>query len=341
MMKEITVVMPVYKVEKYVSECLDSIINQTFDCFECIIIDDCSPDNSMRLIEEKLAGYKGNISFRIVRNERNEGVSAARNKGIELSRGGYLFFIDSDDMLYENCLEKLWEETKRYPGIDLVQGDSYSEGMENKNSDLQRYTEGRIRINKLFLDSKIISTPVNRLIRKEVLTENAIYFRTGILFEDFLWCYFLYKKVETFASVNSFTYFYRRSNPFSTMNKAKTDFDKPAKDFIFILTVFNEHMEQELYAENICFILNKLMPVVYNAAVIGVTRESNDAIGKFKRNLIRKHCREFRPMEVLYELNLFYPFSLLLNWGIYRHHILYKYANLIKLYYKIWGRLYR
>ena len=341
MMKEITVVMPVYKVEKYVSECLDSIINQTFDCFECIIIDDCSPDNSMRLIEEKLAGYKGNISFRIVRNERNEGVSAARNKGIELSRGGYLFFIDSDDMLYENCLEKLWEETKRHPGIDLVQGDSYSEGMENKNSDLQRYTEGRIRINKLFLDSKIISTPVNRLIRKEVLTENAIYFRSGILFEDFLWCYFLYKKVETFASVNSFTYFYRRSNPSSTMNKAKTDFDKPAKDFIFILTVFNEHMEQELYAENICFILNKLMPVVYNAAVIGVTRESNDAIDKFKRNLIRKHCREFRPMEVLYELNLFYPFSLLLNWGIYRHHILYKYANLIKLYYKIWGRLYR
>ena len=138
-MKEITVVMPVYKVEKYVSECLDSIINQTFDCFECIIIDDCSPDNSMRLIEEKLAGYKGNISFRIVRNERNEGVSAARNKGIELSRGGYLFFIDSDDMLYENCLEKLWEETKRHPGIDLVQGDSYSEGMENKNSDLRSY----------------------------------------------------------------------------------------------------------------------------------------------------------------------------------------------------------
>ena len=120
MMKEITVVMPVYKVEKYVSECLDSIINQTFDCFECIIIDDCSPDNSMRLIEEKLAGYKGNISFRIVRNERNEGVSAARNKGIELSRGGYLFFIDSDDMLYENCLEKLWEETKRHPGIDTT-----------------------------------------------------------------------------------------------------------------------------------------------------------------------------------------------------------------------------
>lgn len=102
-------------------------------------------------------------------------------------------------MLYENCLEKLWEETKRHPGIDLVQGDSYSEGMENKNSDLQRYTEGRIRINKLFLDSKIISTPVNRLIRKEVLTENAIYFRSGILFEDFLWCYFLYKKVETFC----------------------------------------------------------------------------------------------------------------------------------------------
>ena len=134
--------------------------------------------------------------------------------------------------------------------------------------------------------------------------------------KDFLWCYFLYKKVgkrllppillliSTGVQILS-----------QPMNKAKTDFDKPARIFIFILTVFNEHMEQELYAENICFILNKLMPVVYNAAVIGVTRESNDAIDKFKRNLIRKHCREFRPMEVLYELNLFYPFSLLLIGG--------------------------
>ena len=123
-------------------------------------------------------------------------------------------------------------------GLTWCRGILIQKGWKTKSSDLQRYTEGRIRINKLFLDSKIISTPVNRLIRKEVLTENAIYFRSGILFEDFLWCYFLYKKVETFASVNSFTYFYRRSNPFSTMNKAKTDFDKPAKDFIFILTSF-------------------------------------------------------------------------------------------------------
>lgn len=74
----------------------------------------------MCLIEEKLVGYKGNISFRIVRNERNEGVFVVRNKGIELFWGGYFFFIDLDDMFYENCLEKLWEEMKRYLGIDLV-----------------------------------------------------------------------------------------------------------------------------------------------------------------------------------------------------------------------------
>ena len=132
MMKEITVVMPVYKVEKYVSECLDSIINQTFDCFECIIIDDCSPDNSMRLIEEKLAGYKGNISFRIVRNERNEGVSAARNKGIELSRGGYLFFIDSDDILYENCLRNYGRKRKDIRGLTWCRGILIQKGWKTK-----------------------------------------------------------------------------------------------------------------------------------------------------------------------------------------------------------------
>lgn len=103
--------------------------------------------------------------------------------------------------------------------------------------------EGWICINKLFLDLKIIFILVNRLIRKEVLIENVIYFRMGILFEDFLWCYFLYKKVEMFVFVNFFIYFYRCLNFFLIMNKVKMDFDKLVKDFIFILIVFNEYME--------------------------------------------------------------------------------------------------
>lgn len=122
-----------------------------------------------------------------------------------------------------------------------------------------------------------------------------------------LWCYFLYKRWKRLLPsilLLISTGVQILSQPWIRRKRTLTSRQR----ILFYLDCFNEHMEQELYAENICFILNKLMPVVYNAAVIGVTRESNDAIGKFKRNLIRKHCREFRPMEVLYELNLFYPF---------------------------------
>ena len=79
---DITVIIPVYKVEKFIERCLCSVMKQTYKkAFECILVNDCTPDNSMSIVQRIIDGYQGNISFRVINHEKNRGLSAARNTG--------------------------------------------------------------------------------------------------------------------------------------------------------------------------------------------------------------------------------------------------------------------
>ena len=90
-MKEVSIIIPIYNVEKYVAECLNSVISQTYDHskIECIIVDDCTLDHSMDIVNEIIGKYDGGMSFIICRHEHNEGLSAARNTGIEIATVSY------------------------------------------------------------------------------------------------------------------------------------------------------------------------------------------------------------------------------------------------------------
>ncbi|MBQ6975180.1 MAG: glycosyltransferase family 2 protein, partial [Selenomonadaceae bacterium] len=92
----ISAVVPIYNVERYIKVCIDSILAQTFQDFEIIIVDDASPDNSYNICQKL---YGGNEKVRIVRHEKNQGLEPARNTGIEYARGKYIFFVDSDDFI--------------------------------------------------------------------------------------------------------------------------------------------------------------------------------------------------------------------------------------------------
>jgi glycosyltransferase involved in cell wall biosynthesis len=100
---EVSIIVCIYNAEKYLSRCIDSIIAQTFTHFECILIDDGSTDNSLSICER----YRQSDDRIIVIHQENSGVSAARNKGIEVARGKYIFFVDSDDYIQQNMYEKL------------------------------------------------------------------------------------------------------------------------------------------------------------------------------------------------------------------------------------------
>ena len=95
-MPKVSVIVPVYNVEKYLNKCLDSLINQTFNDFERIIINDGSPDDSKQIIEKYKSKYNDFIK---VINQSNQGLSASRNNGLKMASGAYIMFVDSDDYL--------------------------------------------------------------------------------------------------------------------------------------------------------------------------------------------------------------------------------------------------
>lgn len=111
MTPEISIIMPMYNVEKYVGECLDSLLAQTFQDFEVIIVDDCSTDNSCAVVESymKIFNSKVQEKLRLIRSEKNSGCCAVpRNIGMPFARGKYIYFVDSDDALTETALEELY-----------------------------------------------------------------------------------------------------------------------------------------------------------------------------------------------------------------------------------------
>ena len=121
-MVKISIVAPVYGVEKYIHQFLDSIEKQTLREIEVILVDDGSPDNCPQILDEfvqKDSRYK-------VIHQKNAGVSMARNAGLAQATGKYVYIVDSDDWLVENALEELWNEAER-TNADLIYGDYYLE----------------------------------------------------------------------------------------------------------------------------------------------------------------------------------------------------------------------
>lgn len=103
----ISVIVPVYNVEKYIERCITSIINQTFtEGVECIVINDCTPDKSMEIVERLVSKYDGSIQFKLIYHEKNKGIAAVRNTGLDTATGDYTIYIDSDDYCELDMLEK-------------------------------------------------------------------------------------------------------------------------------------------------------------------------------------------------------------------------------------------
>lgn len=127
-MPKVTVIIPIYNQEKYLEECLQSVANQTFDDFEAILINDGSSDNS-----EKIAlSFSQKYPFIKYFKQENQGVSVARNKGIDQAQGQYLYFLDSDDTISPNFLEESYDKAKNEHADFVVCGQAdWTDGLES------------------------------------------------------------------------------------------------------------------------------------------------------------------------------------------------------------------
>ena len=209
----ISVIIPIYNAKDFVIDCLKSVVTQTFTGgIECILVDDCGYDNSLALAEEFIASCGVKVDFVVLRQEYNQGPSAARNRGIREARGEYVFFLDADDVISSDCIELLYSLARQYY-LDYVQGMYHSD--EHYHMPVYKYEDcntpicDRKVIKKNLLDYTYIPfTPHNRLVRRQFLLEHNLFFPEKIkVREDFYWMFFVAKYVERMALCNKETYF--------------------------------------------------------------------------------------------------------------------------------------
>lgn len=133
-MISVSIIIPVYNVKSYIEKCLQSVMSQTYQGdMECILVDDCGSDNSIKIAEETIAQYTGPISFSIIHHNVNKGLPAARNTGIKHAKGGWLFFMDSDDYISDSCIEKMIAWVEQDSSIQMVIGNTLPVPSTEKN----------------------------------------------------------------------------------------------------------------------------------------------------------------------------------------------------------------
>ncbi len=223
---KVTIVVPVYNVEQYIEDCLVSIATQAYiGEIECIIVDDCTPDGSCNVIERFIEEYKGNIEFKLLHHERNRGLSAARNTGIDAATGEYIYFLDSDDEITPDCIRHLAEPLKKKK-YDFVIGDYKTIGSDTEFPPLL-LDEGEITTNEeirsTYFAGKWYMMAWNKLCNLNFIKQNKLYFKEGLINEDELWSFQLACLVQTTYVVREQVYLYkvRESSIMGTMNLLK------------------------------------------------------------------------------------------------------------------------
>lgn len=265
---EISIIIPVYKVERYLRQCLDSVLAQTFTDWECIVVDDGSPDNCPAICDEYGAR---DPRFKVIHRE-NGGQGAARNSGLRIARGKYIGFIDPDDWADEclfETLHNLIEETD----TDMAQVGFFKEykGYANRKTFVDRITvlNHKEIVRELVFDRKIPSFLWQKLFRKEVINSE---FPEGKVFEDITVLSSWGKNIRT-AVLSPQTLYHYRCRKGSTLHSNyisgrlqcfQANYDRFSKLFLLRHDFFSES-ERAKY----------LWRIAVNAAKT-IAREGND-----------------------------------------------------------------
>lgn len=209
---KVSVIVPIYNAEEYIEECIISIINQTLNEIEIILVNDGTKDNSMKIIEK----YFDDKRVRVI-NKENGGLSSARNAGLKIAKGEYISFIDSDDYIEKTMLEDLYNNSET---ADIVFSDNLNYNMLNSQiSKGKRNFFFLDRVNKGSYVCMYTSAVVwNKIYKREFLEKNNLKFIEGIIHEDDIFTitsHFLANKVKY---VEKNHYYYRTNRKYSIMN---------------------------------------------------------------------------------------------------------------------------
>jgi len=290
---KVSILIPVYKAEKYFAECLAAVFEQTYDAIEYVLVNDATPDNSMDVFRQVVKSYpQRESSIVIVENERNRGVAYTRNVLIEHATGDYVYFVDSDDIIERNSIETFVKEAKE-KDADIVRC-NYS-----KFYDAQCYPVIRksIATNEDLL-AHCLSNDYGMeslcflFIRRTLFTEHHLRFPEDINgCEDFLMTVKLFYYTNKVVDTNLPLYYYRLDNNLSITHQEQTFRSHTLKAVEGIVSFLKEKDLYEQYKEQLLrlmftskqnFLLNKAIRDIDK--YINTFPESNSCYKLYKYN---------------------------------------------------------
>lgn len=228
----ISIIIPVYNTEKYIAECIESLLNQTLENCEYIFVNDGSKDKSQSIIES----YQKNDRRIILINQENQGVSIARNNGIAIAKGEYVGFVDGDDYLENEMYEKLFLSGKQN-NVSIVVSEFITE-MNGKKVISKPAFQPNIIYNKNFIDENIIpyfiredslNSACNKIYKRDLILNNKITFPIHLSFaEDAMFNIKAFNCSESVIFTNHALYNYREVEGSVTRDSLKNDYFKKA-----------------------------------------------------------------------------------------------------------------
>ena len=302
-------IVPVYNTEKYLKKCLDSLVNQTYKDFEIIVVNDGSTDKSSSIISKYQKKYK-NI---IVIDKENEGLSMARNRGVQKSSGKYIIFVDSDDYVSNKLLE---EVDKKIDDSDILRfqiatedeeyikiNEYHEEGFESMcGYDAFRYLSSYHFVEPAWC----------YVIRKNYYIENKFSFKKGVYHEDFGLIPYVIYKARKVKSIDFIGYYYIQRNG-SIMNN--NDYKKTVKKAFDML---EQYKTMRLFAKNINRKNNLddyFLSYISNSVIVKARELKKDEkkvyinelkkLNVFDGVLVNTRIRRFKKYLMKYNLNLY------------------------------------
>lgn len=305
-MIKVSVVIPVYNVELYLREALDSVINQTLKEIEIIVVNDGSIDSSLEIIKE----YESTDNRIIVINQENQGLSGARNSGLRIARGEYIYFMDSDDYISLDALEICYITSSKND-LDFVFFDAQS--FTNDDIDISRHNYDRsgivsekiifsgAQILKQFLDNKKYRSSVCLdFIKLDYLKKINLEFYPKIIHEDELFTFILFLFAEKTSYINR-KFFQRRVRVNSIMTSGKSE--KNVSGYFTVAKELNKVklIEKDLFKQRL--LDKRIQDMVGNS--IGLLGD----LKQEKREIYRKQINEELniTLTIKNKIRLYYP----------------------------------
>ena len=221
---KVSVITPVYNGEKYLEACLKSVVAQSLDRLEVILVNDGSTDGSGEMMKEYARRYPHFIYV----EQKNRGLSEARNTGLQYAHGKYIAFLDGDDLLPKDALLHLYEKAEK-TCADMVTGNVVTFGEGQGTDDFSRRNKetgftlsGETFLTEAIANHHYVPMVYNYLYRRSFIEQHGLRFEPGILHEDELWTPVALAKAKRVASINSTTYLYRQHEA-SIMSSSKAE----------------------------------------------------------------------------------------------------------------------